>query len=393
MIDDRGNARIARILQQPSFSKPDLVALLCAQDPAEVELIRSRAEAILLAECGPMVHLRGLIEFSNRCVCDCLYCGIRKSNRKPKRYTLSNQEIVASTRWCTEQGYGSIVLQSGERRDRGFIDTLVENIRAIKRATQTTALPDGVGITLCVGEQSRVDYQRLFDAGAHRYLLRMETSSRDLFNRLHPPTQSYEARRACLGMLKEIGFQVGTGVMIGIPGQTSEMLADDLIFMRDLDIDMIGMGPYIPHQDANMPPQLTVASVSERLALAYKMIAIARIVLRDVNIAATTALQALDEQGRERGLSFGANVMMPQVTPMHVRQHYTLYDGKPCQGDSAEQCARCLELRVQSVGRQILYHAWGDPLHFSHRNALSLPEKPQLAVDAMRSVIPLHIRP
>lgn len=371
----------------------DLLALLATTDPLEIELIRSAAEAMLLQHCGPSVRLRGLIEFSNRCVCDCLYCGIRKSNRSQKRYTLSNDEIVACARWCAEQGYGSIVLQSGERRDRKFIDTLVSNLKAIKQATASERMPDGVGITLCVGEQSPEDYQRLYSAGAHRYLLRMETSSPELFARLHPASQSYAQRRACLASLKQIGYQVGTGVMIGIPGQTLEQLADDLLFFQSIDIDMIGMGPYIPHVDAAMPDLPPVAPVAERLGLAYRMIAAARLLLRDVNIAATTALQALDDRGREHGLRFGANVIMPQVTPMHVRALYTLYDGKPCLGDSPTQCADCLEQRIRSVGRQVLKHGWGDSAHFSRRNHLPVPEvaTPD-AVPQGRPTIPLLLK-
>jgi biotin synthase len=394
LSDDQGKGRVARILQQANYSRADLLCLLATEDTFEIEQIRRAAEATLLKHCGSSVRLRGLIEFSNRCVCNCLYCGIRAGHRSQQRYTLRDEEIVACARWSAEQGYGSIVLQSGERRDRRFIDRLVNNLCSIKQATRSQSMPDGVGITLCVGEQSHADYQRLYDAGAHRYLLRMETSSRDLFSRLHPATQSYDQRLACLGMLKDIGYQVGTGVMIGIPGQTLEQLVDDLLFFQSLDIDMIGMGPYIPHEAAAMPATPEVPAVERRLALAYRMIALARLLLRDVNIAATTALQALDPHGRERGLSFGANVIMPQVTPLHVRTLYTLYDGKPCLGDSATQCASCLEQRVQSVGRQVLHDGWGDSAHFSRRNHLPLPEvKKMTSAGGGRRVIPLVLKP
>ncbi|WP_084637376.1 [FeFe] hydrogenase H-cluster radical SAM maturase HydE [Paludibacterium yongneupense] len=394
---------IAAILRKPVLLKQDLVAILAATDPADIERIRAAAESTLLEHCGPTVRLRGLIEFSNLCVSDCLYCGIRKNNREVERYTLSDEDIVESARWCATTGYGSVVLQSGERRDRRFIDSLVRNIHAIKDATRSEKLPDGVGITLCVGELARADYERLYQAGAHRYLLRMETSSRELFAALHPPAQSYDSRLACLHMLKDIGFQIGTGVMIGIPGQTIEQLADDLLFFRDLDIDMIGMGPYIPHAQAAMPPDAPLLDVATRMDLAFKMIAGARLLLRNVNIAATTALQALDPVGREKGLRFGANVIMPQVTPLHVRQMYTLYDGKPCLGDTASQCASCLEQRIHSVGRRILHDGWGDSAHYARRHAMNVPAamqppaigpaQPAIPSHGARRVIPLQLKP
>ncbi|TDR71459.1 [FeFe] hydrogenase H-cluster radical SAM maturase HydE [Paludibacterium purpuratum] len=390
-------ADIERIVQAGEWQRDDLVRVLGTQDAEALETLRAAAEATLLDKVGAGVSLRGLIEFSNVCISDCLYCGIRKHNRKVERYTLTDDEIVASARWCAEMGYGSVVLQSGERRDAQFIDRLAANVRAIKQATRSARQPDGVGITLCVGEQSRDDYQRLFDAGAHRYLLRMETSSPELFALIHPAQQRFETRLQCLKTLREVGFQVGTGVMIGIPGQTLTQLADDLLFFRSLDIDMLGMGPYIPHGAAAMPASLPVAPVAERLDLAFKMIALARLTLGDVNIAATTALQALDPVGRERGLRFGANVIMPQVTPLAVRKQYTLYDGKPCLEDSAGQCATCLEGRIASVNRFIRYHHWGDSVHFARRNDLpvespqapAVPRHPNVRTD---KIIQLHLK-
>ncbi|BEV71407.1 [FeFe] hydrogenase H-cluster radical SAM maturase HydE [Paludibacterium sp. THUN1379] len=388
---------ITRIIEHGDWTRDNLVRVLGMQDDAALEVLRAAAEAMLLDKVGAGVSLRGLIEFSNVCISDCLYCGIRMHNRQVDRYTLSDDEIVESARWCAEKGYGSVVLQSGERRDARFVDRLVANVRAIKQATRSERQPEGVGITLCVGEQSREDYQRLFEAGAHRYLLRMETFSPALFARIHPAHQHYETRRACLKTLREVGFQVGTGVMIGIPGQTLEDLADDLLAFRTLDIDMIGMGPYIPHAQAAMPAEWPVAPVEARLDLAFKMIGLARLMLGDVNIAATTALQALDPVGRERGLRFGANVIMPQVTPLSVRKQYTLYDGKPCLEDSAGQCATCLEGRIASVNRFIRYHSWGDSVHFAQRNGLAVePAEPpsglrHLALRADK-IIKLHLQ-
>jgi len=341
--------------------------ILSTTDPDEAELIRAAAERMLLHHCGDAVRLRGLVEFSNRCVLDCHYCGIRRGNRAVKRYNLTRDDVVACARWCADKGYGSLVLQSGERRDAAFVRRVETMIRAIKEATRSEAQPDGLGITLCVGEQASETYERWFAAGAHRYLLRIESSSPDLFARLHPETQRLETRIACLKTLREIGYQVGTGVMIGLPGQSVEHLIGDLLFFRDMDVDMLGMGPYLPHAQAVLPGNPEIPPAAERLRLGLRMIAAARLLLRDVNIAATTALQAMADNGRELGLAFGANVIMPQVTPPRVRSLYTLYDGKPCLDDSAEQCAVCLENRIASVGRRIQKDVWGDAAHFGRR--------------------------
>ncbi|MDR1854508.1 MAG: [FeFe] hydrogenase H-cluster radical SAM maturase HydE [Azoarcus sp.] len=367
------SAEFARLLASDWQSGDDvrevLRRILSTTDPREVEALRDAAERTLLAYCGDDVRLRGLIEFSNRCTLDCRYCGIRRGNRNLARYTLPVEEVVACARWCAEQGYGSLVLQAGERRDAVFVRRVEAMVRAVKTATRDATRPQGLGITLCLGEQSEATYARWFAAGAHRYLLRIETASPELFAALHPPAQRFETRVACLKTLRALGYQVGTGVMIGLPGQTVEHLVDDLLFLRDMDIDMIGMGPYIPHADAVLPAAQAIPSAPERLRLGLRMIAAARLLLRDVNIAATTALQAMTDDGREQGLRFGANVVMPQVTPPRVRPLYTLYDGKPCLDEGAGQCAECLEMRIASVGRKIARDRWGDSAHFAKRAA------------------------
>ncbi|MEI7430690.1 MAG: [FeFe] hydrogenase H-cluster radical SAM maturase HydE [Betaproteobacteria bacterium] len=351
---------LAETLANGLPDRSTLLRILATQQPDEIEVIRQAAEQGLLKHCGDTVRLRGLIEFSNRCVSDCYYCGIRRSNRVPTRYTLKLDEIVATAKWCGEQGYGSVVLQSGERRDAKFTRFVTEAVQAIKAETKTTELPEGVGITLCVGEQSAKTYANWFAAGAHRYLLRMETSSPRLFAALHPEKQTWESRVNCLKTLKSIGYRVGTGVMIGLPDQTLDDLVDDLLFFRDIGADMIGMGPYIPHQQALLSHSAAIPDEATRLQLALRMIAATRLLLPGINIAATTALQTLAADGREQGLRFGANVIMPQATPLHVRHQYTLYDGKPCLDDSAGQCASCLEGRITSVGRRTLKNGWGD---------------------------------
>jgi iron-only hydrogenase maturation rSAM protein HydE len=350
------------------LTKKDLIHLLSIKDEKELESVRQMAENTLLNNCGNKVYYRGLIEFSNECACDCHYCGIRASNTKINHYRLSLGEIVESAVWCAQQGYGSVVLQSGERRDRAFVDFVESAVRAIKDATISPKLPSGLGITLCVGEQTAEVYRRFFEAGSHRYLLRIETTNPKMFARCHPSRQLFDDRVAALHRLKQVGFQVGTGVMIGLPGHTIEDLADDLLFFKTMDVDMIGMGPYIVHNDTPMAtwPDVFDRTPQERLGLALRMIAAARLLLKDVNIAATTALQAIDPIGREQGLRFGANIIMPQLTPQGVRKEYLLYEGKPCLDESAQQCKGCLEMRIASADRKIGYDEWGDSKHF-HR--------------------------
>ena len=352
-----------RFIEKLGLGVPDRETLrwiLTTPHVNDIQAIRRAAERTLLNHGGDTVRLRGLIEFSNRCTSDCHYCGIRRSNRAPRRYTLTLDEIVDAAKCCGEQGYGSVVLQSGERRDARFVRFVSEAVRAIKDATQTDELPHGVGITLSVGEQCPDTYAQWFEAGAHRYLLRMESSSPRLFAALHPEKQRYESRVHCLKTLKAIGYRVGTGVMIGLPGQRIDDLLDDLFFFRDMGADMIGMGPYIPHAQAVLPGIEPIPDTTTRLRLALRMIAATRLLLPDINIAATTALQTLVPDGREHGLRFGANVIMPQATPLRFRPHYTLYDGKPGLDDNADPCAACLDDRIRSVGRTVLKNSWGD---------------------------------
>lgn len=358
-------SNFAEILSKKDLARDDLVRILSAVDPRDIDTVQKAADSVRERYVGNKVYYRGLIEFSNVCVNDCDYCGIRKSNTSIDRYTLTQQEIVDAALWCAAQGYGSVVLQSGERTDEKFIGFVEEVVREIKSQSISSTLPQGLGVTLCVGEQSESTYTRLIRAGAHRYLLRVETTNPRLFSQIHPQSQRLENRIDCLRTLKRIGYQVGTGVMIGLPGQTVEDLADDILFFRELDVDMIGMGPYIVHHQT--PMAIHAGEVEERheqiLRWSLLMIGAVRILLKNVNIAATTALQAADPLGREKGLSFGANIIMPQVTPVRVRTSYLLYDGKPCLDESAEQCRGCLERRIRSVGREVGYGEWGDSAH------------------------------
>jgi len=357
---------IKNILKKDELNRDDVIKLLSVKQHDEIEEIKSASYNTLIEFCGNKVWLRGLIEFSNICINDCYYCGIRKSNINLNRFLLSKDEILESAKWCAEKGFGSIVLQSGERGDEKFVDFVSEVVSEIKKETISEKLPSGLGITLCIGEQYFDSYKRLFDVGAHRYLLRIESSNEELYYSIHPAKQNFQKRIECLYMLKEIGFQTGTGVMIGLPNQTLEHLADDIFFFKKLDIDMIGMGPYIIHKDTPMANNTTQNSElsTQNYLLALKMIAVTRIFLKDVNIASTTALQALKPLGREAGLEFGANVFMPLITPAQYRKDYQLYDGKPCIDDLADECYDCSVARINSIGREIGFDEWGDSKHF-----------------------------
>lgn len=359
------------ILSIEDFRREDIIRLLSLEGKEDLEQLRAAAYSRMKESIGEEVYLRGLIEFSNYCVNDCYYCGIRKSNHNIKRYILEKDEIISTALWCAEKGYGSLVLQSGERSDEVFIDFIEDIVIKIKNKTKSDSMPDGLGITLCVGEQSEATYRRFFDAGAHRYLLRIETSSPRLYKELHPESQSLERRKECLRSLKKIGFQVGTGVMIGFPGQTIGDLADDILFFREMDIDMIGMGPYIVHNQTpmNYLEGLYKDKKREIYTLALKMIAVTRLALRDVNIASTTALQAMYAMGREAGLMHGANVIMPLLTPTEVRQEYQLYDGKPCMDEFSSDCFECIQQRIESTGRSVALNIWGDSKHFSKKTS------------------------
>lgn len=302
----------------------------------------SAADAVRRAHYGDAVFLRGLIEFTNYCRNNCYYCGIRAGNHDVQRYRLSRDQILSC---CTEGyrlGYRTFVLQGGE--DPYFTDDrLCEIVGAIH-----TAFPD-CAITLSVGERSRASYQRLFNAGADRYLLRHETADPFHYARLHPADLTASNRRRCLYDLKEIGYQVGAGFMVGSPYQTTDSLIADLRFLQDLQPDMIGIGPFIPHSATPMgsePPG--------SLELTLRLLSILRLMFPYVLLPATTALGTICPDGRERGLRAGANVVMPNLSPADVRKQYELYDNKICTGEESAQCRDCLELRVRAAGYRIV---------------------------------------
>ncbi|MFH1877696.1 MAG: [FeFe] hydrogenase H-cluster radical SAM maturase HydE [Candidatus Omnitrophota bacterium] len=344
------------------MDKKEMLDILDSDDRRFICEVYKRAYEAKLKYVGGTVYFRGIIEFSNICGKDCYYCGIRKSNVNVRRFRMPEDEIIETALFADRNGYGSIVLQAGECRDENSVGFVERVVRKIKQKTGGR-----LGITLSLGEQSPDTFQRWYDAGAHRYLLRIETSNSVLYGRLHPSDHDYAARLECLDITRNIGYQVGTGVMIGLPYQKNEDLVNDILFFEKYDIDMIGMGPYIVH--SNTPVAGAADYDPERnLLLGLKMIALARLRLKDVNIAATTALQALDPQGREEGLKAGANIIMPNITPVKYRDSYQLYEGKPCLDENAAVCMSCLENRVKSIGEEIGYHKWGDSPHFLKRS-------------------------
>ncbi|HSO89221.1 MAG TPA: [FeFe] hydrogenase H-cluster radical SAM maturase HydE [Draconibacterium sp.] len=353
--------RTEQILADGNFTREGIIELLQTKDEERVNLLK-KAQKVKEEIVGKKVYFRGLIEFSNICSKDCLYCGIRKSNKKVVRYNATDDEILAACRFAWENRFGSVVLQSGELDSPVFI-TRVENLlRKIKQLSNNE-----LGITLSCGEQTRETYRRWFESGAHRYLLRIEASNPQLYYKIHPNTKkhSFEKRFEALNSLRETGYQVGTGVMIGLPFQTFDDLADDLIFLKEMDIDMCGMGPYIEHENTPMFQYKNLLKTKqERFDLALNMIAVLRLLMPDINIAAATALQAIDPAGREKALAVGANIIMPNLTPCSYRKEYLLYEDKPCLDEDAELCRNCLEARIELAGCEIGYNEWGDSKHF-----------------------------
>ena len=273
------------LANEKMLNREDLIFLLSLSEKEDLEALYEAAYAVKTRYVGKKVYFRGIIEFSNVCRKNCYYCGIRKDNQKLTRYSMGLDEIVESARWAYEAGYGSVVLQSGETQSRTFTGFIEKAVKGIKQVSSGE-----LGITLSVGEQDEDTYRRWFHAGAHRYLLRIETSSEPLYRSLHPADHSFPERLKCLETLNALGYQTGTGVMIGLPGQTIENLADDILFFEKMDVAMIGMGPYLPHQDTPLYAEYFDKLPFDRtqddlLAPALKMIAATRLYLKDVNIA------------------------------------------------------------------------------------------------------------
>jgi biotin synthase len=342
-----------------ALSPSDMAGLLALEDEGEMKRLFAAAREVKLRCCGKGVAARGLVEAGNVCAKDCFYCGIRKSNASVRRYSMPADEIVAAAEEAKALGYASLVVQSGEVEGEAHTRFVEDVLRRIA--------PLGLGVTLSLGEQTEETYARWREAGAERYLLRIETSNPALYARLHPKDCSWERRVECLRALRRTGYQVGTGVMCALPGQTFADLAADIIFYAEMDVDMIGMGPYIPHPDTPLAAEAADWNAAAALTLGLKMIAVTRLCLHDVNIAAATALQALADDGRERGVAAGANVLMPNVTAVSRRGDYRLYANKPCCDETASLCRGCLDRRLAAVGEHILYGLRGDSRHYKRR--------------------------
>lgn len=357
---------IKDILNKDNLDRNNLIKLMKIDNDKDLQLLFNKAYEVKLKYIGKRVYYRGLVEFSNICIKNCKYCGIRRENDKVERFAMSKDDILESAKWVYENGYASMALQSGERCDKEFIDFVEEILLDIKKMTN-----DGLGITLSVGEQNIETYEKWRRAGATRFLLRIESTNRELFEKIHPvdALHSFEKRLKALKDLRKAGYQVGTGVMIGLPGQTEEDLVDDIIFFKENDIDMIGMGPYILHNETPMGKEFkdTVISEKKRVELGLKMIAICRLYLKDINIAATTALQGLDPLGREKGVLAGANIIMPSATKTSERGKYQLYNGKPGINDDATVSKDTLEKNLKEIGESVIYGERGDSPHYFSR--------------------------
>jgi len=337
-MDESLPTRLARERDLPG---EDLLRLIAGNGEDDAELF-ALADAARRRVYGRDVFLRGLVEFTSVCRNDCRYCGLRRSNAAATRYRLSEEEILSCCGQGHALGFRTFVLQGGE--DPGWGDArLAELVKEIRRR-----FPDCV-VTLSVGERPRAAYEAFFAAGARRYLLRHETADAAHYAFLHPEEMSLPRRMRCLFDLKELGFQVGSGFMVGSPGQTPACLVEDLRFLQRLDPDMIGIGPFVHHAETPFARE-----PNGSVALTLRLVAMLRLMFPHALIPATTALGTLDAEGREKGLRAGANVLMPNLSPVRVRKAYSIYDGKICTGEEAAECRACLARRVAAAGYRVV---------------------------------------
>ena len=330
---------LARAAAGDELSRRDIITLLQAQTGEEERQLFDLADQVRQQNLGDEVHLRGIIEFSNHCRNDCHYCGLRCSNRDIRRYRIPLDEILSAARHAAELGYGTIVLQSGEDLHYSG-EELAEMIRQVKEI-------GGFAVTVCVGERSREDFLLMKKAGADRYLLKHETADPELFSKLRPGTTLQE-RLQKLNWLRELGFQVGSGNMVGLPGQTLETLADDLLLLKELDVEMAGIGPFIPHHQTPLKD-----CRPGNVDLALRTLAVARLVLPQTHLPATTALGTLNQEGRQMALGCGANVIMPNLSPAKYRRMYEIYPEKAGSREDADESHEKITSLVKKVGRAI----------------------------------------
>lgn len=341
-MNEKLTALIDRLEAEHSLSPAEYAFLVKNRTEEAMEYISRKARRIRMEIYGTDVYTRGLIEFTNLCRNNCLYCGIRRSNFYCQRYRLTKEQILECCRTGYELGFRTFVLQGGE--DAFFSDDILVGI-----VSEIKQLYPDCAVTLSVGERSRESYEKLYAAGADRYLLRHETADKDHYEKLHPSEMSFENRMRCLQDLKEIGYQVGCGFMVGSPWQTPETLAKDLKFIEEFSPDMCGIGPFIPHRDTPFKEQ-NAGTLEETLWL----LSIIRLIHPHILLPSTTALGTIHPLGREKGILAGANVVMPNLSPVSVRKKYELYDNKICTGDEAAECRNCLSGRMRSIGYQIV---------------------------------------
>lgn len=333
---------IDQIKNEQTIYREQLQTLLATIDEQAINYLRDTARKVADDIYGKQVFIRGLIEFTNYCKNDCIYCGIRRSNPNAQRYRLTEEEILSCCANGYELGFRTFVLQGGE--DPYFTDERICNIVAkIKQD-----YPD-CAVTLSIGEKDKASYQAFYDAGADRYLLRHETADEAHYQSLHPAEMSFQHRIQCLYDLKEIGYQVGCGFMVGSPGQTVDTLYEDLMFIKKLQPHMVGIGPFIPQKDTPFG-QEPAGTMEQTL----RLLSIIRLIHPHVLLPSTTALGTIHPLGREKGIQAGANVVMPNLSPVAVREKYKLYDNKICTGDEAAECRHCMARRMESVGYQVV---------------------------------------
>ena len=333
---------IDKLYKTNNLSPEEYKELIDSRNPEISEYLFEKARAVRIENYGHDVYIRGLIEFTNYCKNDCYYCGIRKSNREAERYRLTKEQILECCSIGYDLGFRTFVLQGGE--DGYFTDErIIDIIRSIK-----SNYPD-CAVTLSIGERSYESYKAFFDAGADRYLLRHETANAEHYGKLHPQALSLDNRKQCLYNLKEIGYQVGCGFMVGSPFQTTECLVEDLMFIKQLNPHMVGIGPFIPHHQTPFADKK-----AGTLELTLFLLGIIRLMLPDVLLPATTALGTIHPKGRELGILAGANVVMPNLSPKSVRKKYMLYDNKICTGDEAAECLNCMKKRMESIGYHVV---------------------------------------
>ena len=330
------------IQETRNISREELEILLTSEDSSVIEDLYRRAREEAAVYYGNRIYIRGLIEFTNYCKNNCYYCGIRNANKKAERYRLTQEEILSCCETGWNLGYRTFVLQGGE--DPYFTDDKVcQIVREIK-----TRYPD-CAVTLSIGEKEEESYQAYFDAGADRYLLRHETADEEHYRELHPEQMSLTFRKNCLKILKKIGYQTGCGFMVGSPGQTVDTLYEDLMFIKELKPEMVGIGPFIPHKDTPFAEK-PAGTLDQTL----RLLAIIRLIHPHVLLPSTTALGTIHPKGREKGILAGANVVMPNLSPVNVRDKYKLYDNKICTGDEAAECRACMAARMKNIGYEMV---------------------------------------